>query len=89
MDMEYRIKGNMAKQSQGGGAFRLQQYETHPITAADHTGYDSHFDHGHKLTLMTPHGMVYEDGSPPCSLDTYLEVLKCRYGERLYLHVSI
>jgi hypothetical protein len=59
------------------------RYETRPITAADHNGYD------HKQTLLTPQGMVYEDGSPPCSLHTYLEVLECRYGERLYLHVSM
>ena len=65
------------------------RYETRPITAADHSGYDNHFDHDHKQTLLTPQGVVYEDGSPPCSLDTYLEVLKCRYGERLYLHMSM
>lgn len=64
-------------------------YETRPITAADHNGYDNHFDHDHKQTLLTPQGMVYEDGSPPCSLHTYLEVLKSRHGERLYLHVSV
>jgi hypothetical protein len=33
--------------------------------------------------------MVYEDGSPPCSLDTYLEVLKCRFGDKLEFHVSM
>jgi hypothetical protein len=38
---------------------------------------------------LTPQGMVYEDGSPPCSLHTYLEVLKSRYGERLEHHVSV
>ena len=64
-------------------------YETRPITAADHSGYDNHFYHDHKQTLLTPQGMVYEDGSPPCSLNTYIEVLEERYGERLYLHVSM
>jgi hypothetical protein len=66
-----------------------RRYETRPITAADHSGYDSYFNHDHKQTLLTPQGMVYEDGSPPCSLHTYLEVLRNRYGERLYLHVSM
>jgi hypothetical protein len=65
------------------------RYETRPITAADHNGYDNYFEHDHKQTLLTPQGMVYEDGSPPCSLHTYLEVLKSRHGERLYLHVSV
>jgi hypothetical protein len=60
-----------------------ERYETRPITVADHNGYD------HKQTLLTPQGMVYEDGSPPCSLHTYLEVLRERHGERLYLHVSM
>jgi len=65
------------------------RYETRPITTADHNGYDNHFKHDHKQTLMTPQGMVYEDGSPPCSLDTYLEVLKCRFGDKLEFHVSM
>ena len=65
------------------------RYETRPITAADHNGYDNHFEHDHKQTLLTPQGMVYEDGSPPCSLHTYLKVLRERHGERLYLHVSM
>jgi len=60
------------------------RYETRPITAAD-----NYFEHDHKQTLLTPQGMVYEDGSPPCSLHTYLEVLKSRHGERLEHHVSV
>lgn len=65
------------------------RYETRPITAADHNGYDNYFEHDHKQTLLTPQDMVYEDGSPPCSLHTYLEVLKNRYGDKLEFHVSV
>ena len=28
------------------------RYETRPITAADHNGYDNHFEHDHKQTLL-------------------------------------
>ena len=63
--------------------YSASRYETRPITAAYHSGYD------HKQTLLTPQGMVYEDGSPPCSLNTYIEVLEERYGGRLEYHVSM
>jgi hypothetical protein len=67
-----------------------ERYETRPITAADHNGYDNHFDHDHKQTLLTPQGLVYDgDGSPPVSLHVYLECMREQHGEKLYVHVSV
>jgi hypothetical protein len=66
-----------------------RRYVTRPITAADHSGYDNHFEHDHAQTLLTPQGMVYEDGCPPCDLNTYAQCLKERHGDKLEFHVSV
>jgi hypothetical protein len=65
------------------------RYETRPITAADHSGYDNYFDHHHKQTLMTPDKLVYEDDSTPCTLECYIDCLKKRFGDKLEFHVSV
>lgn len=42
-----------------------------------------------KATLLTPDDIVYEDQCHACDLETHLECLKERYGDRLEFHVSM
>jgi len=42
-----------------------------------------------KPTLLTPDGMVYEENSVPCDLETHIECLSARHGDKLEFHVSM
>ena len=57
-------------------------YGTRPIMAVGYTPFENQ-------TILTPDGMVYEKGAAPCTLETYLDSLKDKYGERLQLNPSV
>ena len=57
-------------------------YMTIPITVMD-------LPRVQKPTLLTPDGMVYEENSVPCDLETHIECLSARHGDKLEFHVSM
>mgnify|MGYP003650427934 CR=1 len=59
-----------------------RRYETRPITVNGGPPFD-------KQTLWTPDGMVYEHRCTPCDVETHIDCLKERHGDKLAFHVSI
>ena len=58
------------------------RYETRPITVIGGPVFV-------KPTLLTPDGMVYEENCTPCDLETHIQCLSARYGDKLEFHVSM
>jgi hypothetical protein len=57
-------------------------YVTLPITVMD-------LPRVQKPTLLTPDGMVYEENCVPCDLETHIQCLSARHGDKLEFHVSM
>jgi len=58
------------------------RYETRPITVIGGPIFV-------KPTLLTPDGVVYEENCTPCDLETHIECLSARHGDKLEFHVSM
>ena len=58
------------------------RYETRPITVIGGPMFD-------KPTRLTPDGIVYEQNCVPCDLETHIECLSVRHGDKLEFHVSM
>ena len=58
------------------------RYETRPITVFGGPMFV-------KPTLLTPDGIVYEENCTPCDLETHIECLGARHGDKLEFHVSM
>jgi hypothetical protein len=57
-------------------------YVTLPITVMD-------LPRVQKPTLLTPDGIVYEYQQFACDLETHIECLSARHGDKLEFHVSM